>query len=443
MIWRAGVGTAALLLVGVIAARGLPLPVALALFCLACAIAIWTPLGLSGAVVIAVPWVYRPIQIGDLQVSHLEVAILTGVVAMVPRLVLVAVGEGRSTIVNRLVRPVRVTLPLAALLIVASLSLTYVAEPSHLRESLREYRTVIVEPLLAFLVFRWTLGNSASRLYVVACLLLSGAAVAVLAMSSQDAVLADGVERLTGPYPHPNNLALYLERGTLLGAGVLVVARRSWPWWSFTALVALCALGTVLTSSRGALLALLAGGLYIAIRAGRRTWTVPLVALGAISAAALAISRGRLTATGSTGTEFTRLPIWRGSLEMIRDYPLTGVGLDQFLYQYWPRYVEPVGWPERYTSHPHNLLLDLWLRLGILGPALGMWLIAVVWSLRGQVSGGEAVPTWSDALRIAGVAALLGGLVHGLVDNGFFLPDLAVLTWLCVALVEPAPDPVP
>ena len=50
---------------------------------------------------------------------------------------------------------------------------------------------------------------------------------------------------------------------------------------------------------------------------------------------------------------------------MIRDHRLTGIGLDQFLYQD-PKY----GIPNlRFltVSHPHNFLLDFWLRLGIWG----------------------------------------------------------------------------
>ena len=52
---------------------------------------------------------------------------------------------------------------------------------------------------------------------------------------------------------------------------------------------------------------------------------------------------------------------------MIRDHPWTGVGLDQFLGQYSRRYVRIEGWPEHYTSHPHDIVLDFWLSLGIPG----------------------------------------------------------------------------
>ena len=42
----------------------------------------------------------------------------------------------------------------------------------------------------------------------------------------------------------------------------------------------------------------------------------------------------------------------------------------------------------------------------------------------------------ADALALGALAALVTGFVHGMVDNGFFLPDLAVLTWFAIALIE-------
>jgi hypothetical protein len=80
-------------------------------------------------------------------------------------------------------------------------------------------------------------------------------------------------------------------------------------------------------------------------------------------------------------------------------------------------------------------LLDSWLSLGIAGVALlaaalllGLWLIAK--TRTGQM----ALDPW----QIGALACLGGGLGHGLVDNGYFLADLAALTWLAIALVLPS-----
>ena len=118
---------------------------------------------------------------------------------------------------------------------------------------------------------------------------------------------------------------------------------------------------------------------------------------------------------------------------MLADRSLTGVGLDQYLYQYVPRYVEPLAWPERFTSHPHNLFLDAWVRLGIPGLMLvgcALWLL--VRRLRAETS----------PITVAASLGLLVGVLHGLVDRGYFTLDLALSFWL-VAVILDLPRAVP
>ena len=61
--------------------------------------------------------------------------------------------------------------------------------------------------------------------------------------------------------------------------------------------------------------------------------------------------------------------------------------------------------------------------------AVAAWLVAgisrEVWRIRRSAA--------EDRLALGACAALVGGLVHGLVDNALFLADLAVLTWAFVA----------
>ena len=41
-----------------------------------------------------------------------------------------------------------------------------------------------------------------------------------------------------------------------------------------------------------------------------------------------------------------------------------------------------------------------------------------------------------DPVALGALAAITAALVHGLVDNFYFVPDLALTFWLLVALVE-------
>ena len=70
---------------------------------------------------------------------------------------------------------------------------------------------------------------------------------------------------------------------------------------------------------------------------------------------------------------------------MIGDHPLLGVGLDNFLYAYRSHYVLPTAWEEFNLSHPHNVVLDFWLRLGLPGLMVLGWLLVAFFRRGWQV----------------------------------------------------------
>jgi O-antigen ligase len=118
---------------------------------------------------------------------------------------------------------------------------------------------------------------------------------------------------------------------------------------------------------------------------------------------------------------------------MIGDHPWLGVGLDNFLYAYRGRYIRPAAWQEPNLSHPHNILLDYWSRLGILGLAAGLWIQATFWRLALPLR--RLADLNERALALGLMASMVDFLAHGLVDNSFFLVDLAFAFCLTLALV--------
>jgi O-antigen ligase len=116
---------------------------------------------------------------------------------------------------------------------------------------------------------------------------------------------------------------------------------------------------------------------------------------------------------------------------MLRDHPL-GVGLDQFGRLY-PQYIDPAlaGTNEINTAHPHNLILDIALRMGPLGLVAFAWLL--IGFYRGMIRRIDT-PSPLRAAQIGAVAAMTAALVHGLVDSFYFWPDLAFAFWLMLAL---------
>jgi len=119
---------------------------------------------------------------------------------------------------------------------------------------------------------------------------------------------------------------------------------------------------------------------------------------------------------------------------MIRDHPLFGVGLDNFLYQY-PRYMLPEAWQEPDLSHPHNLILDWWIRLGVLGVVALIWLEVAFFKValhlyRSPEDEGMRV------LSLGLMASMVDFLAHGLVDNSYFLVDLAFIFCLTLGIIR-------
>ena len=175
--------------------------------------------------------------------------------------------------------------------------------------------------------------------------------------------------------------------------------------------------------------------------AGRRTLIAAVAALVLVLVLGIGLATRveRLSSIGDPlgGTMALRLQLWGAALRMGLDHPLFGVGPDGFLYAY-PAYREGVAWKEPFVSHPHNLILDYWLRGGIMGVAALGWLLAAwgrgVWRVLRK--GGAAVPNAppdgvrrSQLLALGLAGSLTAFVVHGLVDNSYFLPDLAYVCW--------------
>lgn len=137
----------------------------------------------------------------------------------------------------------------------------------------------------------------------------------------------------------------------------------------------------------------------------------------------------------SAGTGFFRLRLWQSAWTMLCDHPWLGVGLDNFLYQYRTRYILPDAWQEPNLSHPHNILLDFATRLGIGGLLVLLWLQLafwrVAWPLYRRLSKGA-----EKALTLGLMGSMVTTLAHGLVDQSFFLVDLAFIFALTTGIVR-------
>lgn len=323
--------------------------------------------------------------------------------------------------------------PALFFLLVATLSLL---ASEYLRFSLREYRTVILEPLLFYLLLVTTIDDRQRIWRCVDVFVLLGGMVSAFALYHYffvgEVEATGGVSRMLAVYHSPNALALFLGRVAPIA---VVLALWSSPGMRrlFYAVAGLALLAALFfTYSRGAWMGVGAALLFAAALRGRRPF-LALAAVAVVVALALLpfLGVGRLV---SEATMQQRLYLWQSAVQMIRDHPLLGVGLDNFLYQY-PKYMNPEAWAEPDISHPHNVLLDFWTRLGILGVAALLWLQVGFWRDALRLHWGLQEPQLR-LLTLALMASMLDFLVHGLLDNSLFLIDLAFVFWLTLGLLQ-------
>lgn len=304
----------------------------------------------------------------------------------------------------------------------------------------REWRLVILEPVLFYFLARAMRPTRAEWGAVLGAFLLGGlgAAGVGLAQGLTGTGLITGeagARCMRGPYGSPNNLALYLGRVLpfLLALALIGRSRRARALAALAlipvgaALVGTCSEGAWFLGIPAALIGM--GGIWLGDRWGRwprgLRWGLVLAGLGALGlfagllAPPLGEALARRAATPGS-TVFFRVHLWASTMDLIREHPLFGVGPDNFLYWYRSRYIRPDAWQEPNLSHPHNVFLDFWVRTGLLGLAVGLAWQILFWRAVGRRG------TSGDPWRWGAAGAMADTIAHGLVDNGFFLPDLAL-----------------
>jgi putative inorganic carbon (HCO3(-)) transporter len=441
-----------------------------------CAVLCYIQLPLATSLVpLAMPFFMLPKHLGHLEFSLGETAIVLCCVAYVVGRTLQRRrwGTGLDSMVRRYV-PASPLERAVALFFVAATVATLTAHFRHV--GLREYRLVILEPMAYYVLALALLRDTRAMARAVWAVAGGGVLVAVLGLG-QYALRPDTLtgaywvghtvhplHLITSVYGSPNNLGLLLDRAIpiaiVLGLAVLATAQSrhaALPAYLIWLAIVPMAAALLLSESRGGLITATAVSMAAALLwRGRRQPRLELAGVGLVVLGAAAVLwklRHGLSA-------ITRVHVWLSALAMIRDHPLLGVGPDNFLYYYVnPRAIDPHNpaagncpalprvlpaphyldlrdaWQEPCLSHPHNVVLDTWLSTGLLG-LVALALVLVGFAMLAYRNLRIFGAGWSRAVQVACCAIVLATLVHGLVDNSIFVPDLAVAFWLALALTS-------
>ncbi|MEO6457027.1 MAG: O-antigen ligase family protein, partial [Chloroflexia bacterium] len=368
-------------------------------------------------------------------------------------------------------------MPAVALLIIGTLSLLTLADPAFAKDSARLYRWAIVLPVLFYFLLTDAVSSRRGLMRIVDFFTAAAVGVSLYGLwqfvISDNTLVVEGVSRVFSVYQHPNNLALYLGRVFPFAACLAIFL--PWGWRKTLYALALLPLGAafVLTYSRGAWAAVVVA-LFVSVAVGlflrprrpdRRSlpkWAIPAIGIALLGLALIAVVAVPRLPERILSFESGSMRVlhWQSSLRMVADRPVFGVGIDQFLNQFQapeviaspeeceklytehPRQyiVSKAQCKEFYTAHPHNVVLDTWLSLGIIGLLVFLWLLWIYFrsALRAirQASVGSAVNPLYKALSLCLLASMIDFLVHGMVDNSYFLMDLAMVFWLSCGLLQ-------
>ena len=238
--------------------------------------------------------------------------------------------------------------------------------------------------------------------------------------------------RIVSTLQNPNMLAQYLVLVFPLSWALLFTSRNKesrilWSSCSFLILIAL-----ILTFSRGGWVGgLIALGVFLLLLRPKLLTLLPIILLVLFFILPDSVIQ-RFTSIGNmddTSTSY-RVAIWMGSIAMLKDYWLCGVGPGTEVFnRVYPIY----SYNFADAQHSHNLFLQLIIDGGI---ATMLIFIAIIVSFSRHVCSAISKNTLltTRIFPIASLAGVAGFLAQGMTDYSFYNHRVALVFWLVLGL---------
>ena len=359
-------------------------------------------------------------DVGGVPFTFLEVMVWT--------LVVVSIWQGRKhwrTYVTSFNLHPRWRVPILLILLAATVA---VLPAPNLPAALGIWKAYFIEPILLFLIVHQTMRDPMDRARLVKALGAGGLFVAVFGLVQ--AATGAGIPipwdvegRITSVFPYPNAVGLYL--GPIVVLGVIELARKYDLFWLVTVVASLLAI--FFAESEAAYVAVPATLLFASLFDRRlRRFTIPIAIVATVLVLAIPAVRTpvvqKLTLQDYSGG--VRTAQWQDTIHLLQDSPLTGAGLSGYPTAIAPYHTHPEF---EVFQYPHNIVLNTWVELGLLG-------VVAFGFLAARILYDAVALRPHDYTTLAVLFALLEMVIHGLVDVPYFKNDLACMTWILVAL---------
>jgi O-antigen ligase len=234
------------------------------------------------------------------------------------------------------------------------------------------------------------------------------------------------------------SFGLWFE-GRRVGTGNNTTARRDSPGFQllfYVFLLLIMVIGVVFSRSRMGILATLFSILLmflvvlIRLRVGRRAWMGGVfLFLFCVLAYTIWIGLGPVLARFEPMLESGylqmegRISIWKDTLHLVRDYPLTGAGLGTFGLAFRHYQTDLVNF---YVDHTHNDYLEFAADTGLVGVAL-LFLPILYLCFRMIISFLTDPRRYRPAVTLGCIGSTLGMLIHSATDFNLQIPANALI----------------
>jgi O-antigen ligase len=341
------------------------------------------------------------------------------------------------------------------------------------------WKAYFFEPILVFILIINLYREKKDWQKILWALLLSAISVSILAIYQKitgqfifnDFWANEATRRVVSWFGYPNAVGLYLAPLVLLFLGwFFSLPHQTTLSKAFKKILIILTIAASLLSiyfarSEGALLGIAAGLFVFGLLAGRKQRIATFVL-------ALVVVSGIFFFAPSRNFVFTKLTLndlsgqirqrqWKETLLALNGAKIiTGAGLNNYQKIVAPYHQEGIFFnsdnlpnfdaslrasatlrakywqPVEIYLYPHNIFLNFWSEIGLLGALVFMWLIfkSIYLSLKLTITYGREKYR-EKYLALGLMTALVTIFVHGLVDVPYFKNDLSVMFWLFLAFI--------
>ncbi len=245
-------------------------------------------------------------------------------------------------------------------------------------------------------------------------------------------MFSDIAFRVYSTFGNPNVLGEYFLLVIPIGVAYFFTSKKPIMKLIYFGAVSAMMLCLVLTYSRGCWLGIMAAAGVFLVLLDRRFILLGILALIAMPFVLPDTIINRFMSIGNmadTSTSY-RVSIWFGTIAMLKDYWLSGIGPGQAAYnRVYPAY----GYNGVSAPHSHNLFLQIMCDTGICG--IFVFCLMIIRYFRDTLSAVKNAKTRENRiLAIGATSSIVGFMVQSMFDYTFYNYRVMIIFWIVLAL---------